>query len=149
MITRNDFTLSEWETLTEAPFLIGLTVSDIDTTGSSAVKEFDAILKTLDKAREKYKENGLICEVLEEAGGMSQLEEGIKPEKDIIQHFREMAKMLDDKGFPLETYEFKQFLYWISWNVANAYGEGFLGLGDKVSDKESYILEKIRDALSV
>lgn len=149
MISRNDFTPSEWETLTEAPFLIGLTVSEIDTTGSSAVKEFDAILKTLERAKEKYKENDLIHAVLEEAGGMSQLDESSKPEKDVIQHFREMARMLDDKGFPLETYEFKQFLYWISWNVANAYGEGFLGLGDKVSDKESYILEKIRDALSV
>lgn len=149
MISRNDFSASEWETLAEAPFLIGLTVSEIDTTGSSAVKEFDAILKTLEKARDKYKENDLIHAVLEEAGGMSQLEEGVKPEKDVIQHFREMARMLDDKGFPLETYEFKQFLYWISWNVANAYGEGFLGIGDKVSEKESYILEKIRDALSV
>ena len=149
MSTKKDFTTKEWNMLTEAPFLMGFTVSDFDMSGSSSVKEFDAIIKCFDEAKEKYKDNQLIQAVLEESGGITEFENGIAPDKDVVIHFKELAAMLDSKQADFEAVEFKQFLYWIGWKVANAYGEGFLGMGDKVSMKESYILEKLKEALGV
>jgi len=153
MGAKERFTDEEWKILVNAPFLIGLTVSDFDLNPDSSEKEFNAILEACADCEADYADNELIQEVLAEVGGASNMsqddEDTGKKRKDIVAHFADVGRLLERKCTTTEGQQFKEFLYEIAVRVAAAYGEGFLGLGKKVSIKEEYMIEKLQKALNL
>lgn len=159
MSRKEDYTTEEWQILTDAPFLIGMAVSDADLNQGSAYKEFNAILVTCGNAEEEYQENELIQHVINDIGGImaDEDESEIKEEKqrDPLYHFEKVVEVLDKKSPPEEADQFKRFLYDIGVKVAEAYREGmfgikdFLHIGKKISDQEKETLKKLRDRLGI
>ncbi len=61
----------------------------------------------------------------------------------------EIARIVEKKTGQEECLEFKLFLYELATKVAKASGEGFLGLGKKVSEKESDFLARLKETLAI
>lgn len=144
-----DFTQEELEMLMDAPFLIGITVSDADVNGASSSRELEALLKACGDAREEYPDNPLIQEVIGNIHWLSDMDEPEDDPEEVLEHFRNVAKILDEKRPGNEGAEFKKFLIGIARKVASAYGENFLGMGAKVSIREAAMIEKLENALGI
>ena len=149
MSNEENFSPSEWEIVKEAPFLIGIIVSDYDLNAASSDKEFDAILSTFGDAQDKYKDNQLIQAVIDEMGGFSNVGRETTSRLNANEYFTRVANIVDERAEPGEAKEFREFLYETAENTAKAFGEGFLGLGNKISEKEAYILRELKKALRV
>lgn len=149
MINQDNYSPEQWQMIVEAPFHIGILVSDTDLNPDSSKKEFDAILHSCGDAQEKYVGNSLIQEVLENIGGYSNVEISGDISGNAGEYFKEIAKIVHEKSTPEEAKEYCEFLYKIAENTAKAYGEGFLGLGNRISEKESYILGRLKKSLGL
>ncbi len=147
MSNQDNFSPDEWQMITEAPFQIGILVSDADLHPDSSKKEFDAILHSCGDAQEKYPNNTLIQEVLEDMGGYSNVGIGGDISGNAAEYFKGIVKIVTKGAKPEEAKEYCKFLYEVAESTAKAYGEGFLGLGNKVSEKEAYILGILKKAL--
>jgi len=66
---------------------------------------------------------------------------------DAEQALEEINKILDDKLSPSEASQYRKFLTSIADSVAEAAGEGVLGVGKKISKKEEKVLGKVKSAL--
>lgn len=150
---KEKFTPEEWEMLVEAPFIIGFAVSDADMDPDSAYKEFDAMVAACADGEAQYQTNELIQEVLAKSGSISNVDGteeslyGSRPEA--VSYFSKVTALLEEKHPGDESLEFRTFLYEIGERVAKAYGEGFLGLGNKISKKEAEMLGKLKSALKL
>lgn len=60
-----------------------------------------------------------------------------------------VAALLATKATPAEALGMKRWLWWIARQVAEASGDGFLGLGRKLSDEEARALTQIAVALQL
>lgn len=147
MKNQDNFSPTEWQMIVEAPFHIGILVSDFDLHPDSSNKEFDSILRSCGDAQEKYPQNSLIQEVLEDIGGYSNVGIGGDISGNAAEYFKGIADIVEKGVKAEEAKEYCKFLYEIAENTAKAYGEGFLGLGNKVSEKEAYILGVLKKAL--
>ena len=147
MNNQDNFSPTEWQMIVEAPFHIGILVSDADLHPNSSQKEFDAILHSCGDAQEKYPNNSLIQEVLDDMGGYSNVGVSTDLSGNEAEYFKGIVKIVAKGAKPEEAKEFCEFLYEIAESTAKAYGEGFLGLGNKVSEKEAYILDVLKKAL--
>lgn len=138
----------DWELLSEAPFVIGLFVSDSDLNYDSCYKEFEEIVKCCGEAESKYADNPVIKEALSRAGGITNLDESSNFEKgNEVEDFIEQVNHVLEKTEHGQAAGFKKFLYEVGLRTAKAYGEGFLGLGNKISPKEDIMLKRIQAAL--
>ena len=153
MTTRADYTDNEWKLLMDAPTLVGMGVSMADFGVVSFAKEFAALIRAVIGAKEKYPSNQLIQSLVAEFEKKDQSPpadgEGKKSQDDMLADLGKVAALVDNKAAGDEARGFKTFLVDLSEQVANASGEGFLGFGEKVSDKERDYLQKLRSTLSV
>ena len=154
MTTRADYTDNEWKLLMDAPTLVGMGVSMADFGVVSFAKEFAALIRAVIGAKEKYPSNQLIQSLVAEFEKKDQSApadsgEGKKSQEDMLADLGKVAALVDTKAAGDEARGFKTFLVDLSEQVANASGEGFLGFGEKVSDKERDYLQKLRTTLSV
>ncbi len=149
---KDNFTREDWEAILDAPFLIGLAVSDSDIHPEASSRELDALMKVCGKARDNYPENPLIMEALDEMGWLSQMDEPEADPQEIRSHFEKIAVILDNFDREVSGHygrQFKEFLFQVGLEVAKAYSEEFFGLGKKISDSEQTMLEMLRDALGL
>lgn len=149
MNNEDSFSPAEWQMILEAPFHIGILVSDADLHPDSSQKEFDAILHSCGDAQEKYPQNSLIQEVLDNMGGYSNVGMSTDISGNAGEYFKGIVNIVNKGAKPEEAKEYCKFLYEIAESTAKAYGEGFLGLGNKVSEKEAYILSVLKKALGL
>jgi hypothetical protein len=149
MDIREKFTDKEWEMLIDAPFVMGLAVSDSDQDPGSCAREFEEIIQVCGEGEGKYQDNPLISAVLSETGTFIQIDKPDRENADALKQAAIISTILKEKLPGREGEEFKSFLLEVAKRVANAYGEGFLGLGDKVSPDESEFLGRLSAALEL
>jgi len=163
MASKQSFTLEEWTTLLQSPFLAGMAVSAAEPSGLwGALKEAIASGSALAAAKSDDDTNELIKIVVadfETSEARSSIQDALRKNfadakpADVVQRslstLGEVSRLLDTKA-PQDAAPFKAWLRGISQNVAEAAKEGgFLGFGGvRVSDAEKATLSDINKTLA-
>ncbi|MFP4498422.1 MAG: hypothetical protein ACLFQV_09455 [Vulcanimicrobiota bacterium] len=149
MSIKDKFTEEEWEIIEDAPFAIGLGMSDVEKSNPNAeIKEFDSLVSYLSKSRNRFESNELIDTVLKSFQFVSQSDGKGRNADQVAKYAEDVNKILKEKHPGEETQQYKEFLVEIAKKVAKAHGEEMLGL-KRISKKEGALLEKLRKALEV
>ncbi|MGD0274060.1 MAG: hypothetical protein ABSB96_10075 [Gaiellaceae bacterium] len=143
MTGKADFTLGEWELVSEGPPSAGLIVVTAQRGG--VFRETFAIGKAYAEARRLHGESQLLDELV-----------GTKPARDHtryhsaeelkrggLQHLRDAVALLEQKATPEELTAYRRFVLTVADKVANAHREG----DSDVSDAEQAAIEEIAEAL--
>lgn len=144
MATKADFEPFEWQLLMSSPRLIYFILTE----GSDMFKTEE---KGLSDILEHYEtDNHIIQDVLTTKGKV--FSHGMEPKKGIpydlaLKNLEQIGDVLEWKVSPEEAEEFRDFLLAVAQKIAQAAGEGILGLGKKVSAKEEQKLKAITVAL--
>lgn len=157
MTRKTDFTPEEWALVQNAPTAAAGAVIQADMTFVSAIKEVLAVSRAGVAARQKYRSNELIQDILPgepPMKGAPKPVEAVKSPFDVagitldqvIEKTRDALALVQAKA-PAEAGEYKSLILELCDVAANASGEGFLGTGKKVSDKEAAFLAKLKAAL--
>ncbi len=153
MTTKADFTDSEWELLLQAITLVLMIVISSDFTLFSAVKEVFALKKFSKQTKLNYQNNQLIHNLLadtsdsEKTTQINEIENSENFEdflEDALEKLKAAVAIAHLRATPREAQEYKEFLYEVATQIANASGEGIFGTGPKVSKKEAIVLERLK-----
>jgi hypothetical protein len=163
MSTKTDFTLEEWETIRNAPYLAAAAVMVAGRSGIiGSIKEAFVTAQTfyesassespLIKALSAQDEVKLSQEFV--SNQVSFREAAQAPEKLrslAVEKCHAAVGLLNQKGGPGEAESYKRWVMDIAEKVANAAKEGaFFGLGgERVSDDEKVVLTDLAAALQV
>jgi hypothetical protein len=159
MTTQTDFTPEEWNQLLNAPTAATMAIIVASFGPLDMIKEGAAMSMAIaNKAAEQPPANELMGVLMSDLkakkgiGDKDQLKADSKagPQK-FINNLGEVAALLDQKATPDEAAAYKNWLYQVSVDVANAAKEGgFLGLGGaRISQSEQATLDQIAAALGV
>jgi hypothetical protein len=143
MTGKADFTMGEWELVSEGPPSAGLIVVTAQRGG--VFRETFAIGKAYAEARRLHGESQLLDELV-----------GTKPARDHtryhsakelkdggLQHLRDAVALLEQKATPEELTSYRRFVLAVADKVASAHREG----DADVSDAERTAIEEITAAL--
>ena len=64
--------------------------------------------------------------------------------EDALEKIKAAVAIAHLKATPKEAQEYKEFLYEIAIQIANASGEGIFGTGPKISKQEAIVLERLK-----
>ncbi|HUF37312.1 MAG TPA: LysM peptidoglycan-binding domain-containing protein [Anaerolineales bacterium] len=144
-MTRSKFNSTEWQLIRDGPewVMAALAAADGNVALMTRAKESGDYKNAL---KEYSTTSSFVREVLADKG---------KPAKelkdatlsDAEQAISEINALLGSKLTLEEANPYRDLLIGIADTVAGAAGEGFLGLGEKVSKKEAKAVEKIKKAL--
>ncbi|OKH40035.1 hypothetical protein NIES2119_03550 [[Phormidium ambiguum] IAM M-71] len=151
-----EYTETELQILREAVLTSGIAVVMCEFTLISTPIEVATLAKELMKAAKKHPDNQLIETLFGETAGKKQSkpkdkEIRVTPENALeiaIAQINQAINILQQKA-PSEIPAYQEFIYACASRVANAAGEGLLGTGNKVSQKEAATLAKLKTALSL
>ena len=160
MLTKNDFAASDWNTLRDTPYLVGLATLLAEPSGLGTIKESIAI--TMGIWENQASEIPLIRDLTSRAemqaaqnslkGRFAAAQE--KPSKNVmrdlaLEHARSSMAMLSGRADAEEIDAYRKFLYGLAEKVANASREGgFLGFGGKaVSAAEQSFLDDLQNTI--
>ena len=162
MLTKNNFTDSEWATLRDAPSLVGFAMLMAGSSGLGTVKESIALaqevmrnqksefpfIRDLSSRAEMQAAQGSMREMF---GGSEGSPTGENMRRIALDRARQALSMLGGKASAEETDAYRRMLYGIAEKVANAAREGgFLGFGGTlVSEGEQTFLNELREALQL
>jgi hypothetical protein len=162
MVTKNDFSATDWNTLRDTQYLTGLCTLMADASGFGTIKESIALAQGIMENQASHFPfiRDLTCKAeMEEAqSGLKQRIGGpeAKPTKDslrqlTLEQVRASMSILNDKASPEETDAYRRLIYGVAEKVANAASEGgFLGFGGtRVSPGEKSFLEELRCTLQL
>jgi hypothetical protein len=135
MLTKNDFAASDWSTLSDTPYLVGLATLLAEPSGLGTIKE--AIAITMAIWEYQTSEIPLIRDLTsrtelqaaqDSQGGLSK-----NVMRDLaLEHARSSMAMLSGRADPEEIDAYRKLLYSVGEKVANASREGgILGFGGK------------------
>ena len=145
MTSKAAFNANEWELIKDAPEWVHAALSAAE--GKAALMTSVKENKGFSQAVANYKpQSQLIRDVIEDKGKPANALKGATL-SDAEQALKQIAELLDKKVSRQEADEFRRFLLAIGQSVAEAAGEGLLGMGQKVSQKEASTLAKIAAAL--
>ncbi|MFB2837950.1 hypothetical protein [Floridanema evergladense] len=152
-----EYTEEELQTLREAVLTSGIAVVMCEFTLISTPIEVATLAKELMKAAKKHPHNQLIQTLFGEAAGKKQSKQTNQEIKVTAENALEIAiaqinqaiAILQQKVTPEEIQAYKEFIYACAERVANAAGEGLLGTGEKVSQKEAATLNQLKTALNL
>ncbi|MGD1704978.1 hypothetical protein [Dapis sp. BLCC M229] len=158
MTTKADFTNSEWELLLQAITLVSMIIISSEFTLFSAVKEVFTFSAEIKHAKLNYQHNQLIYNLLIDASDtekktqINEIENSENFEdflENVLEKLKAAVAIAHLKATLKEAQEYKEFLYEIANQIANASGEGIFGTGPKISQKEALVLEQIKKALEL
>lgn len=153
MTTKADYTDSEWKLLLQAITLVSIIIIASDFTLFSVVKEIFTFSKEIKHAKLNYQDNQLIHNLLVDTSDtakktqINEIENAVNfPEflEDAQEKIKAAVAIAHLKATPKEAQEYKEFLYEIATQIANASGEGIFGTGPKISQQEAIVLERLR-----
>jgi len=160
MLTKNDFAASDWNTLRDTIYLVGLATMLAEPSGLGTVKE--SLAMTMGIWKDQTSEIPLIRDLTGRAE-VQAAQDSLKGRftgspkdfsKEIVrdlalEHARSSVALLSGKGSPGEIDAYRTLLYELAEKVANASREGgFLGFGGKaVSDAEQRFLDDLQNAI--
>jgi hypothetical protein len=162
MLTKNDFAASDWNTLRDTPYLVGLATLLAEPSGLGTIKESIAI--TMGIWENQASEIPLIRDLTSRAemqaaqnslkgrftGSQAELSKNVI--RDLaLEHARSSIAMLSGKADPEEIEAYRKFLYRLAEKVANASREGgVLGFGGKaVSAAEQSFLDDLQNKIEL
>lgn len=162
MLTKNDFTAEDWNTLRDTPYLVGLATLLAEPSGLGTIKESIAI--TMGIWENQASEIPLIRDLTSRAemqaaqnslkgrftGSQAELSKNVI--RDLaLEHARSSIAMLSGKADPEEIEAYRKFLYRLAEKVANASREGgVLGFGGKaVSAAEQSFLDDLQNKIEL
>ena len=162
MLTKNDFTAEDWNTLRDTPYLVGLATLLAEPSGLGTIKESIAI--TMGIWENQASEIPLIRDLTSRAemqaaqnslkgrftGSQAELSKNVI--RDLaLEHARSSIAMLRGKADPEEIEAYRKFLYRLAEKVANASREGgVLGFGGKaVSAAEQSFLDDLQNKIEL
>jgi hypothetical protein len=162
MLTKNDFSASDWKTLRDAQYLAGLATLMADSSGFGTIKESMALAQSI---MENQASNFPFIRDLTSKTEMTAAQSGLKqrledpearPTKEGIRRLtldevEEAVSILKGKASAEELDAYRKLIYGVAEKVANAASEGgFLGFGGtRVSSGEQGFLEELRNTLQL
>ncbi|MDJ0520322.1 MAG: hypothetical protein QNJ74_30075 [Trichodesmium sp. MO_231.B1] len=158
MTTKADYTNSEWQLLLQAITLVSMIIIASEFTVFSAIKEVFTFSKEIKHAKLNYQDNQLIHNLLvdtsdaEKTTQINEIENSENFEdflENVLEKLKAAVAIAHLKATLKEAQEYKEFLYEIAHQIANASGEGIFGTGPKISQKEALVLEQIKKALEL
>lgn len=167
MTTRADYTGEEWTLLVDAPQMVGLGMLTVSGSGPvGKLRELLALRRCLrlDAATDDMRRNQLIMAILRgQEARKRELQETLAVRGNsvpfmrmviaahvrMVGHTEKVARLLADKAPYAEAQEVKRWLMWIARRVAGASGDGWLGTGQKLSDRENHMLDRVAAALGI
>ena len=160
MLTKNDFAESDWNTLRDTPYLVGLATLLAEPSGLGTIKESIAI--TMGIWENQASEIPLIRDLTSRAE-MQAAQDSLKsrltasrgePSKNVmrdlaLEHARSSIALLSGKADSQEIDAYRKLLYGVAEKVANASREGgILGFGGKaVSAAEQSFLDDLQNTI--
>ena len=160
MLTKNDFAASDWNTLRDTPYLVGLATLLAEPSGLGTIKESIAI--TMGIWENQASEIPLIRDLTSRAE-MQAAQDSLRGRftgsqgeqaKNVIRNIaleqaRSSMAILSGKADPREIDAYRKLLYGLAEKVANASREGgFLGFGGKaVSAAEQSFLDDLQNTI--
>jgi len=155
-----DLTPQEWKQVRRAPHLAALVMCLAHPTSISIAREAMAMPGILRKLLEEHADNPFVCATLQGAGDAPRVTNWDPnateaQAKEMLLELRKVAELVDRKT-PATDYRtnnearvFKEVLLRIAIDVAGVSGEGFLGTGPRVSDREKQMLDRLRQVLGL
>ena len=162
MLTKNDFSVTDWVTLRDSPYLVGLATLMAGSSGLGTIKESIAI------AQGVMENQTSAFAFIRDSTGRAEMEAAHaslrtmfsgsedKRSKETVQRValeqvRKSLSLLSGTASTEETDAWRKMLYGIAEKVANAAREGgFLGFGGTlVSEGEQSFLNQLRDTLQL
>lgn len=162
MVTKNDFSPADWNTLRDTQYLVGFATVLAGSSGLGTFKELFALSQGI--MANQASSSPLIRDLTatsEMEAAQSSLKQSlgdtrVKPSPEslrqrALEQVRSSIAILESKAGPAETDAYRQILYGIAEKVANAAREGgFLGFGGtQVSEGEQSFLDALRSALQL
>jgi hypothetical protein len=160
MLTKNDFAASDWSTLRDTPYMVGLATLLAEPSGLGTIKE--SIALTMGIWENQSSEFPLIRDLTNRAE-MQAAQSSLKgrftgsqgaPNKNVIrdlalEHARSSIALLSGKADSQEINAYRKLLYGLAEKVANASREGgTLGFGGKaVSAAEQSFLDDLQNTI--
>jgi hypothetical protein len=162
MVTKNDFTSTEWSTLRDTPHLVGLGTLVAEPSGLGTIKELIALFAGIsaNQSSEIPLIRDLTCRpeveaaqsaVKERFGGSMGAGSKEAVQTLALEQARSSMTILNGKASAEEINAYRRLLYNLAERVANASREGgFLGFGGKaVSPAEQTFLDELREAIQL
>ncbi|MEN8240927.1 MAG: hypothetical protein ABFS17_03310 [Chloroflexota bacterium] len=145
MTKKSDFSKQEWQMITDGPEWVfaALAAADGNVALTTKGKESKAYKKVIEDYRSRSE---LVAEVLGDSAKASKDTKGATL-SDAEQALEEINDLLDAKADTADASDYRRFLSSLADSVAEAAGEGTLGAGKKLSDKEAKAIKKIQAAL--
>ena len=155
MFTRDKFTDEEWRVVELGALSAGAGVMMADFGVVSVLKEAAALAEGFHKLKEEYPDSQLVqalsVEKNQQIATANQPHQKREPAKEtaerMLRQVEAGARLVESKVPEAEARAYKEFTYALAEKVANASGEGWFGLGKKVSDDEDAYLGEIRKEL--
>lgn len=145
MAIKSRFAKEEWQMIADAPEWIFAALAAADgnvalTTKAKESKAFKKVVKNYSTT------SNLVQDVVVDKTKTSREVKGATL-SDAEQALEEINNLLESKLSRREADQYRKFLISVADSVAEAAGEGALGLGQKISKKEAKALDKIKAAL--
>ena len=160
MLTKNDFAASDWNTLRDTPYLVGLATLLAEPSGLGTIKE--SIAMTMGIVKNQASEIPLIRDLTNRAE-IQAAQDSLKGRftgsqgalsKDVVrdlalEHARSSIALLSGRAGSEEIESYRKLLYGLAESVASASREGgFLGFGGKaVSAAEQSFLDDLQNTI--
>ena len=162
MLTKNDFSAADWNTLRDTQYLVGLATLMAGSSGLGTIKESIAIAQSIMENQSSnvpfIRDLTSKAEMQASQGSLKQRLGGAEaaPTKENLQRLsldqvRASMAILNGKADAAESDAYRKLIYGVAENVANAASEGgFLGFGGtRVSSGEQSYLEELRNTLQL
>jgi hypothetical protein len=162
MVTKNDFTPADWNTLRNTQFLVGFATAMAGSSGLGTVKELFALsqgiianqssgiplIRDLTSTSEMQAAQASLRESL---GGVQAKPTPEDLRRRALEQAQSAVACLEKQAGKEETDAYRRMLYGIAEKVANAAREGgFLGVGGTlVSKEERAFLDQLRNTLQL
>lgn len=144
-MSKSKFSQSEWQQVKDAPYYVHAALADAE--GRSALLTKRRESKALDEAISNYStNNALVRDIIADDSDPSK-EVSKANQASAERALSKVADLVEEKLGAEDLDAMNDFLLHVGQSIAGAAGEGILGMGKKVSDKEAAALESLTEAL--
>jgi hypothetical protein len=147
-----EFTSEEWASVRSAPWVVGNAVIDADAGSPVAtLREIGAVEKQIDAAHRTSGHRHLVKSIARELNDAPSSGPLVEPERleDWHEELRKILDIVDAKAPGADNGDFREWLYEIAVDTADAARDHWRVRGPRVSDEEQGLLEELASMLGV
>ncbi len=146
------FTQDEWRSVRIAPWIVGTAVIDADA-GSpfSVLKEIGAVDRQIDQARRSNEHRDLVKTIAHDLRDAPSSGPLVEPEQlaDWREQLEDVLEIVDAKAPGADNRDFREWLYSIAVDTAEAARDHWRVRGPRVSEEEQELLDRLATMLDV